>query len=135
MPLQWTEDLSVYIEEIDSQHKELFDRISKLHDTMRQGKGKEEIGKVFKFLEDYIIVHFGTEERYMIQYKYLDVEFHNAQHRRFSEDFTLLKKGFEKAAADIIITLYGASSLLGAWWTDHISKVDKALGAFLKAKI
>jgi hemerythrin len=36
--MQWTEDLSVGVETIDNQHKELFSRINSLADAIRLGK-------------------------------------------------------------------------------------------------
>ena len=36
--MQWTEDLTVGVEAIDNQHKELFSRINSLADAIRQGK-------------------------------------------------------------------------------------------------
>jgi hypothetical protein len=54
------------VDEIDDQHKEIFRRINGLLDSCRQGKGKEDVGKVINFLDDYVVTHFGREEKYVI---------------------------------------------------------------------
>ena len=60
--MDWTDKLSVGIEIIDTQHKELFLRINDLVAAIKQSVCKYKIGDVVKFLGDYIIFHFGEEE-------------------------------------------------------------------------
>lgn len=134
MAIQWTNNLSVGIEKIDAQHKELFNTINNLLDAMSQGKGKEEVGKVFDFLEDYIRGHFTTEEKYMTQFDYPDYSHHVKQHIEFIKKFNDLKTIFKTATAGINVVI-STSSLLGDWWRNHINNVDKDLGIFLKPKI
>lgn len=68
MPI-YDDSLSTGVRSIDDQHKELFDKINNLLAACREGKGKEEVAKVMKFLSDYVIDHFGTEEGYMVTYR------------------------------------------------------------------
>lgn len=35
MPIQWTQDLAVGVEEIDAQHRELYANVASLHEAMR----------------------------------------------------------------------------------------------------
>lgn len=134
MGIQWTNNLSIGIEKIDAQHKELFNMINNLLDAMSQGKGKEEVGKVFDFLEDYIRGLFTTEEKYMTQFNYPDYSHHVKQHIEFIKKFDDLKIIFKTATAGINVMI-STNSLFGDWWRNHINKVDKDLGIFLKPKI
>lgn len=134
MALQWTQALSVGVDEIDNQHKELFNRINNLHTAISQGKGKEDIAKVIKFLEDYVITHFGAEERYMTRYDYPGYLAHKAQHTEFIKDFSNLKKEFETQGATSYLVIQ-VNLRVGDWLINHIGKVDKALGTFLETKI
>lgn len=92
MALQWTQALSVGNVEIDNQHKEFFARVNKLMDAMTERKGKEEVGNTIKFLESYVIEHFGTEERHMTKVNYPKFTQHKAEHEEFKNKFAEIKK-------------------------------------------
>jgi hemerythrin-like metal-binding protein len=137
--MEWTEDLSVGIEEIDEQHKELIIRINDLVDSVRQHSCKYKIGDVIKFLEDYIIVHFGEEEGLMQKYGYPQYKAHKAQHEYFMGEFAELRKDLEKLEGGRKRGSYDLSvetnRIVVDWILDHIAKVDKILGAHLKTKM
>lgn len=134
MSLQWNQDLSVGVNEIDDQHKELINRVNSFFDAMGKGKGREEIEKVVKFLEDYVITHFSTEEKYMAKYGYLDSLAHKAQHKAFIKDFGEIKKKCEDNGTSTHLVIQ-VQRHVHNWLINHIGKVDKALGAYLKTKL
>jgi hemerythrin-like metal-binding protein len=137
--MKWTEDLSVGIEEIDEQHKELISRINDLVDSVRQHVCKYKIGDVIKFLEEYIFVHFGDEEGLMKKYGYPDYPAHKAQHEFFISEFTDLKKELEKLEGGKKRGSYDLSvetnRIVVDWILDHIAKIDRKLGAYLQTKM
>ena len=135
--MEWTNDLSVGLEEIDSQHRELFRRINNLVDAIRHGQCKYVIDGTIGFLEDYARTHFSEEETWMFQHHYSDYEMHRAQHRIFLNALSDLKK---QAAAPRV---QGASYELSVatnqvvvdWILAHIVRIDKRLGEFLKTRM
>lgn len=133
MAIKWSEDLRVGVDTIDSQHKELFNRINNLLDACMKGKGSEEVKRTLNFLSDYVISHFGTEESLMAKYNYPDYTSHKERHEKFKKEFAELKMKIEKEATGLLATL-GTNHLLIDWWLNHIGKVDKVLGAFLSEK-
>ena len=86
MAILWKENLSVGVNEIDNQHKELFNRINNLLDACTRGKGSEEIKRTLNFLSDYVISHFGTEENLMVRYNYPDYTSHKEKHEKFKKN-------------------------------------------------
>lgn len=134
MAVQWTQDLATGIEEIDNQHKELFNRINALIDACSKGKGKEELSGVLNFLADYVVMHFGAEEERMKALAYPDYEAHKKQHDGFIADFLDLKQKLEQKGptVDLVIKV---NHFLFDWLINHIRKMDKVLGAFLKTRI
>ena len=134
MKLQWTQDLSVGVEEIDSQHRELFDRINALDSAMRQGRAKEEVVRLFEFLDEYVITHFGTEEKYMTDYSYAGYALHKTKHDWFKKEFSDIrtKLDVEGITPDAIML---SNNLLITWFSNHIRTIDMMLGSFLKSKI
>lgn len=134
MSIEWTTDLATGVDEIDKQHKELFQRINSLLGSCREGKGKDEVKKVIWFLEDYVITHFSEEERYMGKHDYPEYSSHKRQHLEFMENFLTLKKQFESEGPGVHIVV-NINHLVVDWLKNHIRRLDKALGAFLKTKI
>lgn len=134
MAIEWTEDLAVGMPEIDAQHQELFRKIDQLLGACIQCRGKEVVGETIQFLGDYVIEHFGNEERYMKQFNYPESADHIKQHRQFIESFEELKKKFESDGPGTHIVIMTNRAVVG-WLNSHIRKVDKLLGEFLKTKI
>ena len=132
--MQWTPDLSVGIQEIDDQHKELFGQLNGLSEAMMKGMGKGEIGKLLDFLGAYVVTHFGAEERQMARQNYPSLASHRAKHQELIADFTKFRTEFDTAGAKLSLVL-DLNSKLVAWLKTHICGTDKQLGAFLKAKI
>lgn len=134
MAIEWTNDLATGVPEIDNQHKELFQKINNLLDACNHGKGKAKVIKVISFLEDYVITHFSEEEKYMAKYDYPDGLSHKKQHSEFMENFFRIKQQFEAEGPGVHIVLM-TNHLIVEWLKNHIRKVDRALGSFLKTKI
>lgn len=131
MAIEWDNTLATGVDVIDSQHKELFSRINTLFNTCHDGR-KEEAVKTLKFLENYVVEHFSTEETTMIISKYPGYPAHKGEHLKFMEDFAELKKKFD-AEGPNVLTMVMLNGAVVDWLRNHIRKTDKALGAFLKS--
>lgn len=70
MTISWNDALSTGIAWQDAQHKELVKKTNELMNAMMQGKGAEEVDRIFRFLDEYVTVHFGAEEEAMLKYSY-----------------------------------------------------------------
>jgi hemerythrin len=134
MSLQWNASLATGVAEIDDQHQELIKRINNLLDAMRAGNGKEIIEKVVSFLDEYVVIHFGTEEKYMAQYNYPELASHKEQHQSFTGYFNNLKKELASEGPTSALVIQ-AQRKLSEWWENHIGGVDKELGGFLQGKL
>jgi len=134
MALQWTTDLSTSVGEIDDQHRELFVRVDGLLTALAQGKGREETTKVVQFLTEYVVFHFGVEEKYMARFGYTNTTQHTAQHVQFVKTFARLKDRLlmEGSTPGLIDD---TKQLVVDWLINHIKYSDRALGLFLKRKL
>ena len=61
MAFKWTKALAVGVEEIDNQHKELFEKVNELVAAMREKKGKEIIKETMVFMENYVEVTYAID--------------------------------------------------------------------------
>jgi len=136
MALQFTPDLSTTVAEIDDQHKELFKRVDGLLVALRSGAGtgRDELVRTIQFLTDYVVFHFGIEEKYMDQYGYVDRSQHKAQHELFVKTFLRLKDRLLLEGINAQ-NIEDTKQLVVDWLINHIRYSDKGLGLFLKRKL
>jgi hemerythrin len=132
---EWMETkLTLGLPEIDQQHKELFKRMDTLLEAMKAGKGCDEIIPLIQFLEDYVVVHFETEQKHMTQYKYPGLFEHQREHDEFVQKYLEAKRSFKQdgsCSAWVIRFQY----LLRDWIKKHIAEQDMAMGKYLKEKM
>ena len=127
--IEWKPSLTVFVDEIDDQHKQLYIRMDAFLESVLRGDGQKEVGQTLKFLIDYCVVHFGTEELYMKRHNYPAY----AAHKKAHEDLTASVLGMQREIEQGLTSqhILALVNQLGAWVTDHIEKMDKALGAYL----
>lgn len=130
MAIEWTEDLAVGVELIDSQHKELFKAVNDLTEAMWDGRGREQAQKLMVFLGDYVVLHFGAEESLMLKQNYGGYKAHKQLHDKFVEEFVRFKAKFESGESDSNFTVKVLDETCD-WLRNHIKKMDKELGVFL----
>lgn len=129
MAIEWSNSLSTGLLWQDTQHKELFRRINNLLEAMNVGRGKEEVVKLFKFLDDYFVVHFEAEEKAMGKFNYPHMVSHLAEHTRFIEDISKLSAECkDNISTGLVIKV---QRQVVDWLINHIGGIDKDLGKFL----
>lgn len=132
MAIEWNTSLSVGVEELDNQHKELFRRINELIAACHKGEGPEVVGEVLKFLDSYVRLHFGTEEDYMRKYDFPGMGEHCRQHQEFMDNLTEVRRRFSQEGPGVHIVVI-TNRILAGWLNTHIRRSDKVLGAHIKA--
>lgn len=137
--MEWTKKLSVGIDRIDNQHKELFSRINDLVTAIKKSVCKEKIGEVIQFLDDYVVFHFREEEGYMDKYSYPEIAQHKAQHKIFLSNLQKLRDrvpalegGKKPGSYDLSVE---TNQVVVDWILEHIAETDIKLGKFLQGKM
>ncbi len=128
--------MAVGIEIIDSQHRELFGHINNLLKAIKEHRCKAEIDGTIKFLDDYALFHFTEEERRMKESGYDGLAEHKVQHAAYMKNIAELK---EQAALPRISGMsyelsVTANQIIVDWIVDHIMKVDKKFGKYMKGR-
>ena len=129
----WTKDLETGNAAIDLQHKQLIDAINSLLDACSKGKGREQIGNTLKFLDSYIIKHFGDEESLQLKYNYPDYQ----NHKRYHEEFKKTVKGIEAEYAKTgssVALVSKVNSVIASWLITHIKREDVTVAKHIKSK-
>jgi len=130
----WNERFAFGIDEIDQQHKVLFDLIERTQGLIVDAEEGidcyDEIIEVLNELADYTVYHFNYEEDILGKKGYQGLEAHAAEHERFVE------KVKEFLATDIdedhIGVIEEVVSFLLTWVSEHVLTTDTAYISILK---
>lgn len=120
--LEWEEKYSVGVEEIDNQHKQMFETINELLESIDNGTTEEHIGNVIDSLVKYKMIHFATEEKYFKEFNYEGAEEHIANHGEFSKKLDLLKEKYKTTSVEFAFELV---DFLEDWLIYHLSNTDQ----------
>ncbi len=120
--IEWNNHLGLNIDEIDEQHRKMFDAMNELYLAMREGKGKQFLGEALDRLTHYIEIHFRNEERYFIQYGYTEARKHREEHRYFEGKIAEFKNRAANNQLSVCIELL---FFLSEWFRNHIQHIDR----------
>lgn len=132
--MKWTKDLEVGIETIDEQHRELFKRIGSLLLAIKEHRCKSEIDGTIQFLDDYARFHFGEEEQRMDEAGYDGLEDHRKHHAVYLNNIKELKDlaaqpRIQGASYELSVT---TNQIVVDWIVDHIMKIDRKFGEYMR---
>jgi hemerythrin len=127
----WSDDLSVGIQEIDEQHKELVLLLNRLHDAVVARHGSAACVEILNQLAEYTRVHFIVEESLMRILHYPDFEQHKGEHEALVEQVVALQQKLGSGQAAITFELL---HFLKLWLTKHIAGSDRRYASFFIGK-
>lgn len=129
--IEWSEEISVGIQELDEQHKQLVALTNRLFDAMTSGKGTEETKQIMNELIQYTIIHFAVEECLFRIFEYPDYEEHCEHHQQLIEQAKEINLKVQSGERTVNTELL---FFLKRWLTNHIMVEDKKYGPFLLKK-
>lgn len=130
--IEWTDKISVGIQEIDEQHKQLVDLINQLYEAMTLGTDKLTIAKqVLDELERYTVIHFAVEECLFRIFDYPDYAAHCELHKELCSQVREINLKVQSGERLITPELL---FFLRKWITNHIMVEDKKYEPFLLKK-
>lgn len=95
MYLNWDLTLDIGIDSIDSQHRELFNRLDQLLASIDDGRSNDEVIKTLDFLEEYVVKHFNEEEEIQNKINYPLLNIQHIQHEEFKGNLKGFRNIFE----------------------------------------
>lgn len=131
--LEWKSDYSVGVEQLDAQHRKLFEYFNELEGAMRKGRGREVIAQVLANLASYTREHFRQEEDLMRRAAFPGLERHRQVHEAFVARVQELVK--RQAEGDTSVTVEAATSM-AEWLSRHILGMDREYAPYMaKARV
>lgn len=118
--MEWKDQYSVGIQEIDDQHRKLIDLFSTIEKATRLQSGWRDILYGIVALKGYAKTHFDFEEGLMRLYGYSQTVEHEELHRYFFANLeAIANKSHNDAVANEL------AKFLFDWLTNHIEGADR----------
>ena len=128
--VEWSDALSVGIEEIDEQHRVLVGLVNRMHEAIHQRHGSDAVIGILAELADYTRIHFAVEESLMRILNYPGYEEHKAVHEELLQHVIELQEKVESGKTAIGFELM---HFLKTWLTKHIMDEDMNYSSFFLA--
>jgi diguanylate cyclase (GGDEF)-like protein/hemerythrin-like metal-binding protein len=120
--LIWTDGMSVGIDAIDEDHKQIIVILAKLTSAEHGETPEQTINEIFVELEHYVSLHFSREEALLEKACYADIIAHKASHQRFIDQLPVLKQ--EWLEKDCLACSEKITTFLHQWLINHILVED-----------
>jgi len=127
--IHWSPRYETGIPEIDQEHRLLFDIMNDLIAAFRRGDPKPEVRSVLDFLVNYTMGHLQTEEDWMRDHGYPDLETHRLEHEAMKVQVLDLVHQFE-VGVDLTMKV---TVLMADWLQYHVDGSDLALAEHSRA--
>jgi methyl-accepting chemotaxis protein len=129
--IDWSDLLSVGIDKMDDEHKELFTRINKLLSALLGGSDDYSIVEIISFINEYVDFHFRDEENMLAKYNYPKLAEHKKLHAIYENEFSAIEKQLSQGQFDASLLIEIQDKVVN-WLLDHIAVADKAYGVYIK---
>lgn len=135
--MMWKEKYKVGVQLIDTQHEELFKRVSEFIGTVQSKDSWEskihKVKETMAFMQEYVVIHFQAEEAYQAKINYPDMENHLKIHRDFKkmvDDYVIALDGNGYSQE----TIQELAGKLMAWLIMHVAQTDQKIGEYVKSQ-
>jgi len=129
---EWDESYLLGNEQVDAQHRQLFDLVNDLVRFCNNGSNKEKLKNTLDFLVNYTVQHFNDEEALQISSNYPKYEEHKKLHENFKLVVLDLVQRFNESGSSS--DLYNdVRTIILRWLVNHILTEDKKIGVHLKS--
>jgi hemerythrin-like metal-binding protein len=127
--IELSNKLNTGVDEINNHHRKLVEIINKLNDSITNKSYELEINGIFDELVEYTIYHFSSEEKFMEEVGYEDLENHKRQREKFVDRLQRFKYRSFDAIRETSIDL---CSFLAGWIVAHILHNDKHIAKYVE---
>ena len=126
--VQWADEFSVLVEDMDDQHKYLIGLINKLHKAMKLGSTSSEVLSIINGLREYTETHFDNEEKFLAKHNYPGLPEQIEQHRMFVDKIMSIEQDYKLGKASLTIEFI---NFLKKWLINHIQTKDRMYGEYI----
>ena len=129
LPVQWTTDDFVYVPQLDSDHRKLFQDAEGLRQAVALGTSASRLGFHLWRLSRSLSLHLASEERLMRSSRYPALPWHQRQHDAGRAKMDVLMKAVHERDEPGIREAFAN---LARWMKDHVHLADCMFAAHLR---
>ena len=131
MQIVFDENLITGNETIDSQHKELIDRIAKFVQACEKGESKVKAIKMLDYLDEYTEFHFNEEEELQRKVNYPDLDTHHQKHEEFKKTISTLYEFLDEHEGPNEAFVELVKKNVVDWLFIHIKAFDRSIAEYI----
>jgi hemerythrin len=131
--IAWKESYSLGNEQIDLQHKKLFELVDGLVNDCIDGIDAVKLQETLTFLANYTVRHFHFEEELQKQYEFPEYESHKQLHEDFKVTVGELMDRFKQNGSSTELSS-DVNRIVVRWLVNHILREDKKIGVHIRNK-
>jgi hemerythrin len=122
--IEWRDDFSVGVPDVDHEHQELIRLINELHDAMSNDNSDVTVMDFLGEIYAHVAAHFALEEKIMRERNYDQYSDHKADHETLLDELRDIMDDYEENAffSDDIF-----ANAVGSWFSDHFRNRDARL--------
>jgi hemerythrin len=122
--IEWRDDFSVGVPDVDHEHQELIRLINELHDAMSHDNSDVTVMDFLGEIYAHVAAHFALEEKIMRERNYDQYSDHKADHEILLDELRDIMDDYEENAffSDDIF-----ANAVGSWFSDHFRNRDARL--------
>jgi hemerythrin-like metal-binding protein len=125
----WSSAQSVYLPEIDAEHRAIHQLGNELHKALLAGAQPAQLKPILVSLLESAEQHFRHEERLMDAMHYTALAWHQRQHDAARKKAKALSRRIEAGDSAAACELLNS---LSDWLRDHMGVSDRMMGAYLR---
>lgn len=130
MRAEFDETLITGNDMIDSQHKELIERINQLLESCENLQGKIKAVKMLDYLLEYTEFHFEAEEKLQEEIHYPGIEEHKVKHQEFKQAVKELQEMLEEEEGPTEAFTAQVKKNVVDWLFEHIKGFDRSVAEY-----
>jgi hemerythrin len=127
--IEWKDEFSVGVPDVDYEHQKLIALINDLHDVMSSDNSEVTVMDFLGEIYAHVSAHFALEEKIMRERKYDHYAEHKADHEALLDELRDIMDDYEENAYFSDDTFANA---VGNWFSDHFKSRDARLHKHLE---
>ena len=127
--IEWKDEFSVGVPDVDHEHQRLIALINELHDAMSRGDSNVTVMDFLGEIYAQISAHFALEEKIMRERKYDQYAEHKADHEVLLDELRDIMDDYEENA---YFSDDAFANAVGSWFTEHFKNRDARLHKYLE---
>jgi len=128
----WSEKFKLGCEQVDVQHRRLFELVGNLVRACTEGYDTSILNETLDFLINYTVQHFEDEEALQLEVNYPDYENHKQIHEDFKVTVGELVHEFEENGSTMELSS-NVNKIVVRWLVNHIQREDKKIGEHIRS--